>query len=290
MAFFSFEKLKEKLTYFSNKIEPNQKYFSKDTALWKDLNNRNKKKQICLLNHENRLKLNSLGKKILICLPPKFGLGDATEYSVAINSIIQSKKFSKIGVAFCSNYFLLFKELFMFSNIYPLIISHNEMQKYDTIFHITLEIEALKFQKYKRSNIVKEICKYFDVPVMDFKIKKNKIIKKKIKEIAIFPVSTSVIRSLPFKVVEQIIENFQDNYLIKIYLDDSVFSKYLEEKIDTNNCIFVKPKDIRNLISEIKKIEFGLFMDSGPLHIAKIFDIKGILVETSVPSNVLLNS
>ena len=48
MAFFSFSLLKDQLTYFSHIIEPNQKYFSKDVALWKELNNRNKKTKFCI--------------------------------------------------------------------------------------------------------------------------------------------------------------------------------------------------------------------------------------------------
>ena len=290
MAFFSFSLLEDQLTYFSYIIEPNQKYFSKSIALWKELNNRNKKKQICLLNYENRLSLNTLGKKILICLPPNFGLGDAIEYSIAIKSIIKSKKFSKVGIAFCSNYIFVFKEIFLFSNIYPLFISETDINKYDSIFHITLEVEALKFQKYKRSNIVGEICKHFNVSIFDFKIKKKKIINGKIKEIAIFPVSTSMIRSLPYKIIEQIIEKFHDAYNIKVYLDDSDFSKYVEDKNKNNNCMFIRPKDIKSLILEIKKIDFGVFVDSGPLHIAKIFDKKGLLIETSVSSNILLSN
>ena len=256
MAFFSFSLLKNRLTYFSNEIEPNQKYFSKDITLWKELKNINKKKQICVLNHENRLTINSLGKKILIFLPPRFGLGDAIEYSIAINSIIKSKKFFKIGIAFCDNHYFIFKELFLFSNIYPLIISEKEIQKYDTIFHITLEIESLKFQKYKRSNIVEEVCKYFQVPVLDFKFKQKKIVKKTIKEIAIFPVSTSMLRSLPYNILEQIIKKFQDEFIFKVYIDDSDFSKYLEEKNKNKNCVFVKPKDIKSLVLEIEKIDF----------------------------------
>ncbi|MBT5214437.1 MAG: hypothetical protein HOL60_07730 [Pelagibacteraceae bacterium] len=290
MAFFSFSLLKNRLTYFSNEIEPNQKYFSKDITLWKELKNINKKKQICVLNHENRLTINSLGKKILIFLPPRFGLGDAIEYSIAINSIIKSKKFFKIGIAFCDNHYFIFKELFLFSNIYPLIISEKEIQKYDTIFHITLEIESLKFQKYKRSNIVEEVCKYFQVPVLDFKFKQKKIVKKTIKEIAIFPVSTSMLRSLPYNILEQIIKKFQDEFIFKVYIDDSDFSKYLEEKNKSKNCVFVKPKDIKSLVLEIEKIDFGVFVDSGPLHIAKIFDKKGILIETSVSSKILLSN
>ena len=290
MAFFSFSLLKDPLTYLSSQIEPNLKYFSKDTTLWKELNNRNKKKQICILNHENRLRSDSLGKKILICLPPKFGLGDAIEYSISIKSIIESNKFSKIGIAFCSNMTFVFKDLFSFAYIYPIFISDKEMKRYDTIFHTTFEINALKFQKYRRSNIVDEIFKYFDVSVVDFTINKNNSIKKTIKEISIFPVSTSLVRSLPYRVIDKIIEKFQNKYHFKIFIDDSDFSNHLKEKNFNNNSSFIKPKHIKSLVEEIKKIEFGIFMDSGPLHVAKIFDKKGILIETSVSSKILLSN
>lgn len=287
MAFFSFSFIDETLTYLSEQTEINQKYYSKDIDLWKELNNRNKKKKNCIIKYEKRLKIKDIGKRLLICLPPKFGLGDAIEYSIAIKSLLKSNKFNKIGIAFCKNHIYIFKTLFKFSNIYPLFISNEEIQKYDTIFHITLEIKALKFQKYKRSNIVDEICKHFQLPIISFKIK-NKTINNSAKTISIFPVSTSTIRSLPYKVIEQIIKNFQDDYKIKIFIDDSLFSKYLENKNFTKNIIFVKPKNIESLTFEISKINFGVFVDSGPLHLAKIFDKKGILVETSVSSKVVL--
>ena len=112
MAFFSFSLLEDSLKYLSTKIEPNQKYYSKDIALWKELNNRNKKKQFCIINHENREKANILGKKVLVCFPPKFGLGDAIEYGIAIKSIIKSNRFNKIGIAFCNDHFFIFKSFF----------------------------------------------------------------------------------------------------------------------------------------------------------------------------------
>ena len=104
MAFFSFSLLKEPFTYLSEQIVPNKKYYSKNIALWKELNKRNKKIKFCNLQHEIRLETTIIGKKILICLPPRFGLGDAVEYGIAIKSLIESKKFSKIGIAFCRKY------------------------------------------------------------------------------------------------------------------------------------------------------------------------------------------
>ena len=110
MAYFSVTLLEEPINYFSKQFKPNHKYYSKDISLWKHLNNINKKKQICILSREPRIKITNIGKKILICLPPKFGLGDAIEYSIAIKSLIISRKFKKIGIAFCSNHDHIFIE------------------------------------------------------------------------------------------------------------------------------------------------------------------------------------
>ena len=290
MAFFSFSLIEDSFTYLSKQIEPNQKYYSKDITLCKELNNKNKKKQFCSLKYENRTKITNIGKKLLICLPPKFGIGDAIEYGIAIKSLTKSNKFNKIGIAFCNDHFFIFKFFFSFLNIYPLFISEEIMKEYDTVFHITLEVEALKFQKYKRSNITLEICNYFNVPVIESRGKKNNLINNYKKTISIFPVSTSVIRSLPFNVIEEIVHSLCDKFEIKIILDDSIFSQDLEEKIIKSNFLFVKPKNIESLILEISKINFGIFVDSGPLHIAKNYDKKGILIETSVSNEILLTN
>mgnify|MGYP001454733112 CR=1 FL=1 len=290
MAFFSFSLLKESLNYLSLQIQPNIKYYSKDIYLWKELNNRNKNKRFCILDRERRLKSTNLGRKLLIFLPPKFGLGDAIEYCIAIKSLLKSKKFSKIGIAFTGHHTHIFKEFLSSCCAYPLIVSKETIKKYDTLFHITLEIEALRFQKYFRSNIVIEICKHFKVPVEDIKIKNNKDDKNYFNTISIFPVSNSVIRSLPFKIIKEIIEGLRDEYEYRIIIDDSIYSKNLQKENTSNKFKFVKPINAKQLIKEVSKINFGIFVDSGPLHLAKIFNKRGILVETSVSEKVLLHN
>ena len=52
----------------------------------------------------------------------------------------------------------------------------------------------------------------------------------------------------------------------------------------------MNPNNVESLISEISKTNFGIFIDSGPLHIAKCFNKNGILVETSVSSKILLSN
>ena len=290
MAFFSFSLIKDSFVYLSTNIEPNKKYYSKDIALSKELNNKNKINSFAELNYETRIAITNVGKKLLICLPPKFGLGDAIEYGIAINSLIQIKKFNKIGIAFTGDYYYLFEKFFSFVDIYPIIISQEKLSSFDTIFHITLEIKALKFQKYKRSNIAEEICKYFKVPLIDYKKKITKVKKDDIKTISIFPISTSTIRSLPLNILEEIIKTFGDIYKIKIIFDNSDYSKYLFKNIKNKKFISLQPQNIESLILEISKTNFGIFVDSGPLHIAKCYSKNGILVETSVSSKILLSN
>jgi hypothetical protein len=290
MAFFSFSLIKDSFEYLSTNIELNKKYYSKDIALSKELNNKNKIYSFAELNYESRYNIAKVGKKLLICLPPKFGVGDAIEYGIAINSLIQIKQFNKIGIAFTSNHNYLFEKFFSFTDIYPIIISQDELNNYDTVFHITLEIKSLKYQKYKRSNIAEEICKYFKAPLIDYKKEITNVKKDNIKTISVFPISTSFIRSLPLKILEEIIESFSGEYKIKIILDESDYSEYLLENIKNQNFTLLKPKNIESLISVITKTNFGIFIDSGPLHLAKCFNINGVLVETSVSSKILLSN
>ena len=153
-------------------IKPNIKYFSKNTALWKMLNH---KKHISFLNYikqEKREKIKKIDKNILICLPPSIGLGDSVEYALSIKAISDNGNFSNIGVAFVGRYKNIFEKYFNINNVYEEVISDNSINKYDTIFHITLEIKGLLFQKYDRQNIEELITNYFDVPKFRTFIKK----------------------------------------------------------------------------------------------------------------------
>ena len=83
MPFFSFSinEIHPHLTKFN--ITSNNVYFSKNTELWKNLNKENSS-IINFLKREKRLYTDNISKKILFCLPPSIGLGDAIEYAMAI--------------------------------------------------------------------------------------------------------------------------------------------------------------------------------------------------------------
>ena len=65
MAFFSFSLIRDSFKYLSTNIEPNKKYYSKDIALSKELNNKNKINFFAELNYETRTAINNVGKKFI---------------------------------------------------------------------------------------------------------------------------------------------------------------------------------------------------------------------------------
>ena len=289
MPFFSFsiKEIKSSLTKFN--ITPNKVYFSKNTELWKILNKKNNP-ILNFLKYEKRYHITNIGKNIVFCLPPSIGLGDAIEYAMAIKYIRENITFDKLAIAFSGGLSFLFNDYFQLDKIYPHIIKKDDINKFDTIYHLTLEIKSLVNQKYCRSNIFEEIIQHFNISNTKKKIVKD-CTNFKINKISIFPLSSSPIRTMPLNILNELIKKLKKNYNIEIFLDSNLeISNYLYDKINFENILVIDPKNKLELISAIKNIEYGLFMDSGPLHIAKMFNKRGILLESSVSSKILLSN
>ena len=294
MPYFSFS-LKQnffniKYQHFINSLDlkTNITYYSKNTKLWKILNKKSFNEKINYARFEKREKIKKLGPNILFCLPPSIGFGDAIEYGLAINAIINSYKFHKVAIAFVGPYEYLFLNYFNIVNIYKETIPENCMKNYDTLFHLTLEIEKLKFQKYVRHDIEEMITDYFKVK----KIRKNFFKKnQKIKKVTIFPISKSPIRSMSVNILQDLVGHFSKIFKVEVVFDSSSnISNFIEKNISTTGYLKKNPKTINELCNLIENIEYGIFMDSGPLHLAKILQKKGSLITTSVSKNILLNS
>lgn len=289
MPFFTFS-IKDTLVVLNDfNIKPNEVYFSKNTYIWKILN-KQRKENLVFLKKEKRKKILKMDKSVLFCLPPSIGMGDAIEYARALKSIEENKLFKDFGIAFTANYSFIFQKYFKLKKLYPYLVSEKTINKYSSLFHFTLEIEALKNQKYIRSNIEEEIKKYFNIHNKNnysFQKKTN----NKIKKISIFPISNSPIRTMPIYILNKIIRYLKDYFIVEVYLDKtSDISNFLLNDIYMDNVYIVDCKNKLELVNSIKKIDYGIFMDSGPLHIAKLFNKRGALIESSVSSKILLSN
>jgi len=294
MPYFSFS-LKEKsadLLYIHDdlkKISINKTYYSKNTELWKLLNKKKFNQYINQLSFEKINKSQENGKKILFLIPPNIGFGDALEYSEAINIVKERCSFDYVCLGFLGKYSDIINQYFSFDKVFPIIISKKELDFFDIIFHTSYEVKSFKFKKYNKSNIKENILKYFKIS--DTQKKLQTIKNKKIKRISVFPISKSPIRIMPVKLINEIIEIFSKKYKIEILFEsNSILSKTTELMISQNKYVKIIPKNPKELMKYLKDIEFGIFMDSGPLHGAKFFKKRGIFLETSVSSKILLKN
>ena len=289
MPFFSFSlsEISPSLKKFN--IIENNLYFSKNTQLWKLLNKLTKS-NINSLNYEKRHFIKNMGKRILFYLPPSMGIGDAIEYASAIKAISNSKMFEKVAVAFVEDYRFLFENHFNLKNNFQYLINKKDLEEFDTIFHLTFEIKSLINQKYCRSDIYDEVINFFkikDNKNKNIELNKNSTINK----ISIFPLSNSPIRTMSIDVLIQLTDLLSKQFNIEIFLNqNSEISDLFYKKMRHKNVTIIDPKNKKSLISAIQKIDYGVFMDSGPLHIAKMFNKKGMLIETSVSSKILLKN
>lgn len=293
MPYFSFSLKKNFLKNNDLPIEDidnivnNKIYFSKNTYLWKSLNKNKNRKYTNFFKYEKRKKINKIGKKILFCLPPSIGLGDAVEYSLAIKAVSVAKKFDVVAVAYVGRYKYIFSKYFDLNNIYKDLVDANEFKFFDSIFHITLEIKAFLNQKYLREDIETSLNSFFNV--IRYR-KKNTEKKNIIKKITIFPISQSPLRSMPIETLNQIIDKLVQDFKIEVVLDNnSLISNFIKKKIINKNIEQSMPVDLKTLCNKVENIEYGIFMDSGPLHLAKILNKKGIIIISTVNKKILLN-
>lgn len=297
MPYFSFSlndnfKLKDLngIITHPNKIKKNIKYFSKNTSLWRLLNKKKLTNKINFVKFEKRKKVSNIKNKILFCLPPSIGLGDSIEYALSIKAIIDQRSYTKVGIAYIGRYYEIFKRYFKIKNLHEDVIDEKKMNQYDTLFHFTLEINEFLFQKYNRSDIEFLITKYFNVKLLrNFNFVNNSK-KKYIKKLTFFPISKSPIRTLRRDIIDSLINHYSDKYEIEIIFDkQSSISNMIDSQIQSSKIKKLYPENLNDLLNIIENINFGIFIDSGPLHVAKILRKKGVFISTSVGANILLN-
>ena len=129
MPYFSFALNKNfnlmdlsKIITYPSEIKKNIKYFSKNTLLWKMLNNKKLINNVKFVKFEKRKKVCEIKSKILFCLPPSIGLGDAVEYALSIKAIIEQTNYDKFGVAFVGRYHKIFTKYFGIKDLYKEVI------------------------------------------------------------------------------------------------------------------------------------------------------------------------
>ncbi len=285
----SFRSKNLKLLRILENVKTKQKYYSKYSKIIKKYKTNSVLEKSIFIQREKIVQSIFNGKNTIFFLPPKYGLGDVVEYGIAVKIIQNYYPRQKIALAFVYQYKKMLENLLQLKNLYEYYVSQEELDQYESHFHFTYGIEELKFQKYKRENIKKLILKKFQIKLKNLKAPNKR--EKKIEKISIYPFSASPLRTLPLQTIIYLIDAFSNKINIEIIMDNySPFLKHFSALDHNKNINLLFPDDNYELLNIVKKTDFGIFIDSGPLHLAKLLNIDGVLIEGSVPSSILLDN
>ena len=174
MPFFSFSLSKIPPSLKAFNITANNLYFSKNTQLWTKLN-KLCKSNINSLEYEKRNPIKNTGKKILFCLPPSIGLGDAVEYASAIKTVSDSNIFHPGQSAELQ---MGKKIIARYGKIHPLILE--DFPKLSNTYGIELYFENLPIDSMFRRNKNFKQESNFQYSEKDFSFIFNKVLLLKI--------------------------------------------------------------------------------------------------------------
>lgn len=95
---------------------------------------------------------------------------------------------------------------------------------------------------------------------------------------------------MPVEIINSIISNFNEKIEIEIVLDKFYStSEYILSNIKLKNSKLIFHNKLEELFDIVKSIDYGIFIDSGPLHLAKLLNKSGLFIETSVSHQILLH-
>ncbi len=113
------------------------------------------------------------------------------------------------------------------------------------------------------------------------------------RDIAIFPLASSPMRTLPFELTEALVSGLlADGHRVTVSLNDGqeqgrLYAGHLRPRLDPAVKVMPGMASIGALIDAIGRTGFAIFADSGPAHLSKLVGTPGLAVYTSAPGDVL---
>jgi ADP-heptose:LPS heptosyltransferase len=228
-------------------------------------------------------------KRILFLLPSQ-ALGGNVATILAVAALQEHRRPAEIGVACTRSTTDLYK-LLRGVTIHPYWIDAVDVDRYDAIFDLG-HIEARRDIEIWPVDMEGEILRAFEVPPAARFAAEARPVRAHRPRIGIFPLGSSPLRSFPPETTVELARALQKEGAVTIFLNRAQLQGRLaREAIERAKLSEIRIIDgfgsIGELARAIERVDYGVFADSGPAHIAKLFGTPGMAVYTSAPGDVL---
>ncbi len=109
--------------------------------------------------------------------------------------------------------------------------------------------------------------------------------------IGLFPLASSPLRTLPPALVRRLSEVLAGYGHVTVSLNDGQEQGRMLQRslgpLDPQVTVLAGQTSIGGVLNSIAKLDYAVFADSGPAHMAKLFAVPGVAIYTSAPGDVL---
>lgn len=229
------------------------------------------------------------GKRLLFLLPSQ-ALGSNVATILAIAALQEHRNPGGIGVA-CTKSTTDLYRLLRNVAIHPYWIAAADAERYDYVVDLG-HIEARRDIEIWPVDMEGEILRAFDVPPASRFPAEARPLPARRPRLGIFPLGSSPLRSFPPEVTIDLARALREEGAVTVHLNRSQLQGRLSRQaLDRARLESVRIVDgfetVGELARAIEKIDYAVFADSGPAHMAKLWAVPGVAVYTSAPGDVL---
>jgi len=231
-----------------------------------------------------------LRNKTLLVLLPTQALGDCTQALMALHALRAAKGPKSITVAcagaahdiFATNPFL---------NVRPLWFAKAEADRADCIVDLAHMLAGRHIDLWPVDFEGAMLEAFAIPPSSHYAAEARSLPTDRPLEIGLFPLASSPLRTLPPAVVRHLAGVLAGHGNLTVSLNTwqeqgRIMQRELQDQ-DSSIRILDNHPSIGSILESISRLDYAVFADSGPAHVAKLFATPGTAIYTSAPSHIL---
>lgn len=229
------------------------------------------------------------GRKLLFLLSGQ-ALGDSTAAALALAAVLEQRRPAKIGV-FCARSAADIFEKVRGIDVHAYWLPLEEAARADHVFDLG-HVEALRDVAVRPVDMEGELLRAFGLaPATRFPSEARRLGGGKLR-LGVLPLGSSPLRTLPVAATAAVAAALRGFGSVTVFLNryqmqGRLYADALRKLALADLAIVDGLETIRDLMSAIEALDYAVFADSGPAHIAKLFATPGTAVYTSAPGEVL---
>jgi hypothetical protein len=229
------------------------------------------------------------GKRLLFLLPSQ-ALGSNVATVLALAALLEHRRPTKLAV-FCAKSAADIYDTFRRIEVFPYWVDLREASRYDYIFDLG-QIEGRQDIEIWPIDMEGEILSAFGVPPARAFPAGSAPLPRRQLRVGILPLGSSPLRTLPVAVTAAVAERLRPFGDVTVYLNRyQLQGRLYRQGLDVLKLPGIKVVDgldtIGDLMKSIRTLDYGVFADSGPAHMAKLFATPGFAIYTSAPGDIL---